>query len=62
MDRRITAWTTADRAKPRIRAQVISQVMDPAMDRACRTACIGEAFLLQPGPGSGTRRADGHGP
>ena len=40
VDRRTTAWTTADSANPRISAHVICHVIDPVMDRACRRACI----------------------
>ena len=36
--RRTTAWTTADRAKPRMSAHRISQVMDPLRVRACPMA------------------------
>ncbi len=39
VDRRTTAWITADSANPRISAQVISQVIDPVMDSAWSTAC-----------------------
>src|SRR5665811_2236769 len=38
--RRTTAWTTAERANPRIRAHRISQVIDPASDSACPMALI----------------------
>ena len=38
VDRRTTACTTADRVKPRIRAQRISHVMDPASANAWPTA------------------------
>lgn len=52
VDLRTTAWTTADRANPRISAQVISQVMEPAIDSACSTAwIIPEAFLRECDPG-----------
>ena len=47
MDRRITAWTTADSANPRISAQVISQVIDPVMDRAWMIACMAFSFRLR---------------
>src|ERR1019366_8458263 len=38
--RRATAWTTAERKKPRIRAQRIAQVIDPASDSACPMALM----------------------
>src|SRR5271156_551487 len=38
VERRTTAWTTADRAKPRISAHMISHVIDPANAKACPTA------------------------
>ena len=40
VSRRTTAWTTADRVKPRINAQRISQVIDPAVARAAPAALI----------------------
>ena len=43
VDLRTTAWTTADRAKPRISAQAICHVIDPVMDSACAIACIWSA-------------------
>ena len=44
VDRRTTAWMTADSANPRISAQAISQVIDPAIDRAWMIACMLSAF------------------
>jgi len=38
--RRTTAWTTAERKNPRIRAHRISQVIDPVSDSACPMALI----------------------
>src|SRR5271166_545778 len=38
VERRTTAWTTADNTKPRISAHRISHVIDPASANACPTA------------------------
>lgn len=50
VDRRTTACTTADKAKPRISAQVTSQVIDPAMDNAWPIASTGHLLLFSSGP------------
>jgi len=50
VDRRTTAWMTADSANPRISAQVISQVIDPVMDRAWTIAgtALPPSFRFRP--------------
>ena len=48
VDRRTTAWITAESANPRISAQVISQVIDPVMDSAWTTACMPLDLPRQP--------------
>src|SRR5947209_17880485 len=40
VERRTRACTTADNAKPRIKAHRISHVMDPVSANACLTACV----------------------
>src|ERR1700730_7287738 len=48
VERRTTACTTADRAKPRIRAHRISQVIDPDRANARSTACVTSCAMAPP--------------